>query len=122
MKGQKPRGSISPIYEGGQLPLVKRLPYMRGFHNPFRVSYTAVNLNRLEGFDPQSAVTPETLRQAGIVRKQGDLVKILGVGELAKPLNVTAHAFSRAAKERIEAAGGTATVIATGKSAEAQSG
>ena len=111
IKGQKARTSIRPTFEGGQLPLVKRLPYMRGFNNKWRVEYVPVNLDRLAAFDEDAEVTPAALIRAGVVAKPGQPVKILGQGDVGKPLRVTAHAFSKSAREKIEAAGGTATVI-----------
>src|SRR5581483_568546 len=85
-------------------------PKVKGFKNPFRVEYHVVNLSTLEPFDANSEVTPETLRARGLVAKRG-LVKVLARGELAKPLTVKAHGFSAAAKQAIEAAGGTTEVL-----------
>ncbi|HIF71271.1 MAG TPA: 50S ribosomal protein L15 [Dehalococcoidia bacterium] len=111
-KGQKQRGSVPFLFEGGQLPLIKRLPHMRGFTNIFRVENTPVNLSILEEFRAGSDVTVEKLMEAGVVRKRNSRVKILGDGELSKKLNVSAHAFSKSAIKKIEAAGGTVTVVA----------
>ncbi|MFO7302786.1 MAG: 50S ribosomal protein L15 [Acidobacteriota bacterium] len=98
-------------FEGGQNPLHRRLP-KRGFRNPFRVEYAVVNLDRLaEVFDAGSSVTPEVLRERGIVRN-GAPVKILARGEISKPLTVRAHKFSGRAAEKIAAAGGSAEVLA----------
>ena len=116
-KGQKSRSgaSIPTWFEGGQMPLQRRLPKF-GFKNPFRTAYHAVNVSRLvrlveEGrLDASEPVTPETLVAAGVVRKT-DLVKVLGSGELNVALQVSAHAFSASAKQKIEAAGGTVTVL-----------
>lgn len=110
-KGQKQRGSVPFLFEGGQLPLIKRLPHMRGFTNIFRVENTPVNLSILEEFRAGSDVTIDKLVKAGVVRKKNGRVKVLGDGELTKKLNVSAHAFSKSAIEKIEAAGGTATVV-----------
>lgn len=110
-KGQKKRGSVAPFFEGGQLKLVKRLPYMRGFHNPFRTEYVGVNLDRLKAFGTNSEVSPESLVDRGLVKSPNALVKILGTGEAPQGVKVTAHAFSASAKAKIEAAGGTATVL-----------
>ncbi|SVA28123.1 uncharacterized protein METZ01_LOCUS80977 [marine metagenome] len=110
-KGQKQRGSVPFLFEGGQLPLIKRLPHMRGFTNIFRVESTPVNIEILEGFKAGSDVTVEKLVSIGAVRKKNVRVKILGNGELTKKLNVIAHGFSKHAKQKIEDAGGTATVI-----------
>ena len=108
-KGQGARNNIKPGFEGGQLPLVQRIPKLKGFKNPFRVEYNAVNLDTLEAFEG-SVVSPDTLRERGLVHKHG-LVKILGRGELTRRLDVQAHAFSASARAAIEAAGGTVTVL-----------
>ena len=110
-KGQGQHGSVPPLFEGGQLPIVKRLPYMRGFHNRFRTEYTALNVGRLAVFEPDTVVTPEKLVERRLVRKSRDLVKILGGGDVTSALNVSAHAFSKTARGKIEAAGGTVTVL-----------
>ncbi len=111
-KGQKARsgGSSRPWFEGGQLPLHRRVP-KRGFTNIFRKEYTILNVKDLERFEAGSAVTPATLREAGLVRTAARGVKILGEGTLSKPLTVSAHRFSRAAAEKIRAAGGRLEVI-----------
>lgn len=112
-KGQKARsgGSIPAGFEGGQMPLHRRIP-KRGFRPRNRVEYQVVNLYELEGFEGD--VTPETLAAAGLVRSAKRLVKVLGEGEVDGAFSVTAHAFSASAREKIEAAGGTATVQAGG--------
>ena len=97
-KGQKQRGSVPFLFEGGQLPLIKRLPHMRGFTNIFRVESTPVNIEILEGFKAGSDVTVEKLVSIGAVRKKNVRVKILGNGQLTKKLNVIAHGFSKHAK------------------------
>jgi large subunit ribosomal protein L15 len=94
-------------FEGGQMPFYRRMP-KRGFNNPTRVAYSAVNLDRLVELDVD-VVTIEVLRERGLVGRD-DLVKILGDGELKKPLTVTAHAFSKSARAKIEKAGGKAEV------------
>jgi len=111
-KGQKARsgGGVRPGFEGGQMPLQRRIP-KRGFTNIFKKEYSIVNLERLNIFEEGSTVTPELLAQAGIIKKQGERVKILGNGEIGKPLTVKAHKFSKTAAQRIEAAGGKAEVI-----------
>ena len=109
-KGQGTRGSIKPGFEGGQTPLTRRIPKSKGFKNPFRVEYTVINLDGLEGFEAGAEVSPETLRARGLVHKHG-LVKVLARGEVSKPLTVRVHAFSRAAAEAIRAAGGTAETL-----------
>jgi large subunit ribosomal protein L15 len=98
-------------FEGGQMPLHRRVP-KRGFHNPFRVEYAVVNLDTLaEVFEAGSSVTPELLRERGLVRKTGAKIKVLGRGEISKKLTVQAHKFSGSAAEKIAAAGGTAEVL-----------
>jgi large subunit ribosomal protein L15 len=111
-KGQKSRsgGGVRPGFEGGQMPLQRRIP-KRGFTNIFKKEYSIVNLERLNMFDEGSVVTPELLAQAGIIKKPGERVKVLGDGEVGKSLTVKAHKFSKTAAERIEAAGGKAEVI-----------
>ncbi|MCZ6539706.1 MAG: 50S ribosomal protein L15 [Chloroflexi bacterium] len=118
-KGQKQTGHVPFLFEGGQLPLIKRLPHMRGFTNIFRVDTAPVNLSTLEELRAGSKVTPDSLFEARIIRKKTIRVKILGTGELTKKLNVTAHAFSKSARKKIEAAGGTVTVIDTPQTEEA---
>ena len=108
-KGQKARNNIKPGFEGGQLSLKQRVPKLKGFKNPFRVEYVVVNLDTLAEFDG-SDVTPETLRAKGLVHKHG-LVKVLGRGELSRPLQVKAHAFSASARQAIQAAGGSVEVL-----------
>ena len=108
-KGQKARTQIKPGFEGGQLSLKQRVPKLKGFKNPFRVEYVVVNLDALAEFDGDE-VSPETLRAKGLVHKHG-LVKVLGRGELSRPLRVQAHAFSASARQAIEAAGGTVSVL-----------
>jgi len=114
-KGQKARsgGVKEPGFEGGQMPLKRRIP-KRGFKNPFRIEYQVLNLNTLNKFPSHTEVNPQMLRQKGLIKKR-ELVKILGEGELLAPLTVNAHAFSRSAKEKIEAMGGSAKIIETGK-------
>ena len=119
-KGQKQRGSVPFLFEGGQLPLIKRLPHMRGFTNVFRIESTPVNLETLNDFTAGSEVTIAKLVEAGVVRKKNARVKVLGDGELKKKLNVSAHAFSKSAKEKIEAAGGSITIIEVDKADHAK--
>jgi large subunit ribosomal protein L15 len=104
-KGQLARGTVPAGFEGGQLPLMQRIPKLRGFKNPFRVEYTPVNLDVLESLDTE-VITPEVLVGAGALRK-GTMVKILGRGELHRALRVSAHAFSASAEAAITAAGGS---------------
>jgi len=111
-KGAKARsgGGKRPGFEGGQMPLVRRLP-KRGFYNPFRTEYVAINVDRLEVFEDGATVTPVELIQMGIIKKIEDGVKIMGGGELTRKLTVQANKFTATAKEKIEAAGGKAEVI-----------
>lgn len=113
-KGQKARagGGSRPWFEGGQLPLHRRVP-KRGFTNTFRRVYAVLNVKDLERFAAGTAVTPATLADAGLVRTAGVPVKILGDGNLSKALTVSAHRFSKSAAEKIRAAGGTLEVIAS---------
>ena len=110
-KGQKARsGAPRPGFEGGQMPLYRRLP-KRGFTNRNSLTIVGINLSALEGFEDGAVVTVDSLIESGIVRNPKDGVKILGNGELTKKLNVKANAFSASAKEKIEALGGTCEVI-----------
>ncbi len=109
-KGQKARsgGGVRPYFEGGQLPLVRKIPFARGvgFRDPWRVQFTPVNLNRLAAFEEGSEVTPATLAEAGIIDRADELVVILGHGDVQHPLTVKAHRISSSAQTKIEAAGG----------------
>jgi large subunit ribosomal protein L15 len=111
-KGYKARsgGRVSPGYEGGQMPLQRRLP-KRGFKNPFRKEWVIVNLRDLAEFSEGTIVDVEKLKASGFVKKAGYGVKILGEGEVTRPLTVRAHGFSLSARKKIEAAGGKAEVI-----------
>lgn len=110
-KGQTTRSKVFAGFEGGQVPTYRRSPKAKGFTNPFRVDYQALNLAALEEtFDAGSNVDVEAMRKAGVLKKKG-FVKILAQGEIKKALNVSAHAFSEKAKAAIEAAGGTCTVV-----------
>ncbi len=108
-QGSRAGSGYTPTFEGGQMPLIRRLPKF-GFTNRNRKEYLAINVSALEVFDEGSDVTLDALRAAGFVKGRR-LVKILGQGDLGKKLAVQAHAFSASAKEKIEAAGGTATVV-----------
>jgi large subunit ribosomal protein L15 len=109
-KGARSGGNTHPRFEGGQMPLQRRLP-KRGFHNPFRSEYSIVNLAKLEAaFDAGATVDPATLLARGLVRK-GQQIKVLGQGTLSKALTVKAHAFSESAKAAIGSAGGSAEVV-----------
>ena len=108
-KGQKAKRTIPATFEGGQMPLHMRLPKLKGFNNPFRVEYQAINLDTIEesGLDE---VSPATLQGKGLAHK-GALVKVLGRGELSRKVTVKAHAFSKSAEAAITAAGGTVEVL-----------
>ena len=108
VKGQKSRAGfkMKPGFEGGQLPLIKRLPRKRGFVNIFRTEYNVININKLNMFESGSEVTPERLVAAGLVKSLRHPVKILAEGDINQPLLVKAHKVSAAAKAKIEAAGG----------------
>jgi len=135
-KGQKARtgGSIPPWFEGGQTPLHQRIPKLRGFRNPLRVEYEVVNVGRIAELVERGrlaapaggpvTVTQEILRAAGLVSTLRRPLKVLGAGEVTVPLFVVAEAFSRTAREKIEAAGGTAQLIVpaeAGSAARAES-
>ncbi|MEM1331974.1 MAG: 50S ribosomal protein L15 [Actinomycetota bacterium] len=122
-KGQRARNTVARGFEGGQMPLKQRVPKLRGFNNPFRVEYQAVNLHTLEDLAAEvgSDIDVETLVANGLVRK-GAFVKILARGEITSKVNVSAHGASAAAKEAIEAAGGTVTLIELPFKAEGKAG
>jgi large subunit ribosomal protein L15 len=111
-KGQNARsgGGKGPGYEGGQMPLQRRLP-KRGFRNIFKTEYTIVHLNDLDKFEANQEVTPETLKEKGIIKKSTLLIKVLSDGKIENPLTLKAHKFSKEAKKKIEAIGGKAEVI-----------
>jgi len=112
-KGQNARagGGVPPYFEGGQLPLIRKLPYRRGFRNPFRVEFRVVNVRDLAQFPAGSTVGPEEFEIAGVARGKAGPVKILGQGDLDIKLTVRAHRFSASAREKIESAGGTTETI-----------
>lgn len=115
VKGQNARtgGAKEPFFEGGQLPFVRRLPYIRGFTNIFRIEYTPINVARLEAlFDTGTVVTPLRLVEAGVIKNVYEPFKVLGGGKLAKSLTVQAPRFSVSAREAIEASGGACEAIA----------
>ncbi|WP_300081167.1 50S ribosomal protein L15 [Propioniciclava sp.] len=110
-KGTGARKNVSPAFEGGQMPMHMRLPKLRGFQNPFRVEYQVVNVGKLAELFPEGGtVTVADLVEVGAVRK-GKLVKVLGSGDVSVKLDVQVNAFTSSAKEKIEAAGGTATQV-----------
>ena len=108
-KGQYARNTVARGFEGGQMPLKQRVPKLRGFNNPFRIEYQAVNLDTLEAL-AESEVTPEVLAAHGLVHK-GALIKVLARGQVTRAVSVSAHAVSKAAESAITAAGGTVTLI-----------
>jgi large subunit ribosomal protein L15 len=109
-KGQKARGTTRPGFEGGQMPLQRRLPKLKGFKNRNKKYFALINVGRLSEFDAGSVVTPDDLRERGLVKHRG-LVKVLGEGEIDRALTVQAHAFSLGAVEKIKAAGGSVETI-----------
>ncbi len=112
MNGQKSRsgGGVRLGFEGGQMPLYRRLP-KRGFTNIWGTEYTVLNVDALNGFEAGTVVTPEMLKEAGLVKQVKDGIKILGDGKLEKNLTVQAHKFTKTAVEKIESAGGKVEVI-----------
>ena len=113
MKGQKSRSGrgIRPGFEGGQNPLIKGLPMKRGFTNIFKTEYSLVKVGSLSSFPRDSDISPEVLLENGYLRNLKHPVKILGDGDVGVPLKVTAHKFTRSAREKIEAAGGRADTV-----------
>lgn len=110
-QGSRSGSSTSPIFEGGQMPLVRRIP-KRGFTNKFADSVAIVNLSVLEkNFEVGDEVSPDTIRDKGVLKGRYDVLKVLGNGELTKSLKIVAHHFSRSATEKIEKAGGQAVVL-----------
>lgn len=114
MNGQNSRsgGSVPPWFEGGQMPLIRRIP-KRGFTPHTRTVYQVVNLESLSSFDAGAVVTPAELASKGLIKDADGLVKVLAKGEISQKLQVSAHAFSASAKEKIEKAGGSATVASS---------
>src|SRR5256885_15818648 len=112
-KGQNARagGGVPPYFEGGQLPLIRKLPYRRGFRNPFRVEFREVNVKDLADFPAGSTVGPEEFEIAGVLRGKTGPVKVLGQGELSVKLTVRADKFTGSARKKIEDAGGTAELL-----------
>lgn len=112
-KGQNARtgGGVRPGFEGGQLPIQRRMPYLRGFTNIYATPWEVVNLDTIAGLELDGPITPEALVAAGVVRGEEFPVKILGRGELSSKLDVQAHAISASAKEQIENAGGSVTIL-----------
>ena len=113
LKGQKSRSGkpVRTTFEGGQMSIARKMHVLRGFNNKWRIPFQPVNVGALDRFEDGASVTPEALREAGLLKHLREPVKLLGQGELTRKLTVSAHAFSAAAKSKIEAAGGTATLI-----------
>lgn len=114
-KGQNSRtgGGVLPVFEGGQLKLVKRLPKLRGFNNRFKVYYTPINLDTLDrSFDSGATVDAEALAAIGLLGKLSDPIAVLGRGEISKPVHVKVQKISGSAREKIEAAGGSVEILA----------
>jgi large subunit ribosomal protein L15 len=109
-KGLKARSKVRQGFEGGQTPLQRRIPKLKGFRNPNREEFTVINVERLGGFDSGSTVTPDSMREAGLVKKRGK-IKVLGEGDLGVALIVQAHAFSSGAADKIQSAGGSVEVL-----------
>jgi large subunit ribosomal protein L15 len=116
LKGQKARAGGGPRvgFEGGQLPLIRRMARKRGFTNIFRVEYQTVNLSRLARFPAGTEVTPESLLEARLIKSRRAPVKVLGGGDIQVPVTVRAHKFSETARRKIEAAGGKAEEVTDG--------
>lgn len=117
-KGQKSRSGYKRRrgFEGGQMPLIRRVP-KRGFHNPGRKVYAVLNVSRLDELEGDE-FSPESLLQSGVLSKLGDGLKILGNGEITRPVTVTAHKFSASARDKIERAGGKVVPVGAGKAGE----
>lgn len=109
-KGLKARSKVRQGFEGGQTPLQRRIPKLKGFKNPNREEFTVINVGRLGELDTGTTVTPETMREAGLAKKRGK-IKVLGEGEISVALTVKAHAFSAGAADKIQSAGGSIEVI-----------
>ncbi|MFV1969597.1 MAG: 50S ribosomal protein L15 [Acidimicrobiia bacterium] len=109
-KGLKARSKVRQGFEGGQTPLQRRIPKLKGFKNPNRVEFTVINIERLSDFEAGATVTPGDLREIGLVKQRGK-IKVLGQGDLDVALTVKAHAFSIGAAEKIKAAGGSIELI-----------
>ena len=116
-KGTRARGEVHLFFEGGQMPLVRRVPKLKGFTPPNRKVYGAVNLRELSTVEGDN-VGPAEVRAAGLVHKRDKLIKILGNGEIDRSMTVTAHAFSESARTKIEGAGGTVVVLDEGPPAK----
>jgi large subunit ribosomal protein L15 len=111
MKGQKARGKTRVGFEGGQMPLQRRVPKLRGFKPRNKKFYTLINVELLNDFAEGAVVTPQVLQEKGLIKKLDEQIKVLGRGDLDKGLTVRAHAFSESARKKIEDAGGTIEVV-----------
>jgi len=109
-KGQKAKRTIPPHFEGGQMPLTQRLPKARGFHPINKIIYAVVNIDDLKKFEINASVSIDILKEQGLVSKNSKYLKVLGEGNISKPLTIIAQAFSKIAKEKIEKAGGVAQI------------
>jgi large subunit ribosomal protein L15 len=109
-KGTRARGEVHVFFEGGQMPITRRIPKLKGFTPPNRTVYGGVNVGDLTAIEG-SEIGPDEIRSAGLVHKRDKLIKVLGRGEIERAVTVTAHAFSASARTKIEAAGGTANVV-----------
>ena len=109
-KGTGARKTVPAYFEGGQIPLYRRIPKLRGLKNGPKMSYVVVNVSELEEKNVEGEVTPDSLRELGLTRKKG-LVKVLGDGEITKKIDLKIHAISEIAKNKIESAGGTVEII-----------
>ncbi|MBH60832.1 MAG: 50S ribosomal protein L15 [Dehalococcoidia bacterium] len=121
LKGQKSRsgGGVPVFFEGGQLPLVKRLPFLRGFKNRFKIQFSLVNLDSIESnYKDGDLVDPSSLNDKGIIRKKTDNVKILGSGDLTKKLDFSVHAASKSAQDKIKKSGSQISFISEDDSSE----
>jgi large subunit ribosomal protein L15 len=112
-KGQLSRsgGGKGSAFEGGQTPLQRRIPKLRGFKNPFKKVFNIVNLEKLNVFPAKTTIDPAQLKSKGLIKKETLPVKILGQGEIEKPLTIKAHAFSKTARQKIEKAGGKVELL-----------
>ena len=120
-KGQLQTGKVPFLFEGGQNRLVKRLPFMRGFNNKFRVEYVPVNVGNLNEFEDGAQIGPSDLVANRLVRKPRSNVKLLGDGEIEKSIHVSVHACSASARSKIEAAGGSVTILGENSDSESAS-
>ncbi len=116
-KGTRARGSVPLFFEGGQMPLVRRLPKRKGFRPINRIVYGTVNVSELDRMEA-SEIGPAELRATGLVRKRDRIIKVLGQGDIDRAVTVKAHAFSSTARRKIEAAGGTVEIVERGRSNE----